>query len=482
VIVSENKNKLEEHLLPLNDALSQIQSSYASVHNAEEALKKQVQDAEQSINESFDVLFAALKNRKETLLKALKQSSDIEQNKIQVERSTLAIKEKQLSSSVKLVESVLANYSPEELIGSCKTLKVYLEKRLSNFRSLNLAITERNVKLSVDNKCLLSQINHFGGIESYCDRSTTPTITMIVDSADKQITQERIQCTLLYSKADQYILSFTAPYPKGVYQLRIPSFTMHSRLKPYRDYCQIVHPFHCYKVQDKPQDICCLLNGITYVLFSTSIFIYNKSGRLVSCLERNTADDTAIFKKSNQAIAAKENILYVANDGEGKIMQLNNSGTLIKTFGRASNQSRLVISEEDNVYVTFINSIDVYTAQGILVKSIDCCRGITGIALDLSLNIHVTLTENGSVLVYSPNGSYIRNYGNRASKPHCIVIDEDGYCLISEFKKDGQILIFNPKGKFVKSVGAIDFSTGLSIDTNSCIHVISSTRKAVYIF
>ena len=299
-----------------------------------------------------------------------------------------------------------------------------------------------------------------------------------------------IQGTVVVDKGTgHYELSCTPPSP-GKYQLHVTINNKHISnspfnifVRPYRDYCQLKAPVSTYKVDERPLDICTSLDGTVYVSYSTSICKYNSNGTLIATIGRDVG--TMEFKSCNCGIAVKGDMIYVTNSDEGKIIQLTTNGKFIKTFGTAAGCSYISVDEEGKVYVTVGRHIDihVYTSNGTLMNTIQCGINIRGITLDVSGNIYVTAMDNGSVVVYSSAGELLRKFGKgELTNPCGITVDEEGYCLVSEYTHGGQLKIFNPQDQLIHSVGNLGYGTGVCIDNESNVFVSSFYDNAIYKF
>ncbi len=74
----------------------------------------------------------------------------------------------------------------------------------------------------------------------------------------------------------------------------------------------------------------------------------------------------------------------------------------------------------------------------------------TGIAFDLSSNLHVI--DSRSVSVFTPSGKFIRQYGERhiSGYPARITINPSGYSLVTN--TSNTLLVFNTNGVLIHTV------------------------------
>ena len=95
-----------------------------------------------------------------------------------------------------------------------------------------------------------------------------------------------------------------------------------------------------------------------------------------------------------------------------------------------------------------------------------------GLALDPQGNIHVAASSSNCIKVFTPEGTYVRSYGD-VKGPSGIVIDEEGYSLVNEFS--GNCLsIFDPQGNKMHTVGDLNGPRGV-------IYMLDPKSSSVYV-
>ena len=137
----------------------------------------------------------------------------------------------------------------------------------------------------------------------------------------------------------------------------------------------------------------------------------------------------------------------------------------------------LCIGPNDKIYVVESgnNHIKVfYTDDGALSHIIDlnvldngklqCPKGLV---FDPSGYLHVTCFSSNKVAVFSPEGQYIRHYGQSHLKGPCgIAIDSAGNSLIAN-EVGNSLTIFNQSGTYIHSVGGFKCPMGVAIDPHN---------------
>ena len=524
-VADSNKQELQQCLLPLTTAISELQSSQEKNTAAQLQLKENTEHVKAVIETTFEALYTALRKRKEKLLQKLHKVSSIKQTKLKMTRDDIVRAAEKLSSSVNVIESTIATYTSAELVSVCDTLKTYLDKKINHY-DVNItqspSVSSSEIKFFVDPKVLITEVDQFGEVESTVDPSSSVIIspqisrviagkkcTVILETrnkigghsdeggekvkvtlVDKVKRDHSINGTVLDNGTGQYELSVTPPSP-GTYEVHVTidnehiknsPFTLYAR--PYRDYHQLKEPVAVFKTSrsnQKPHCVCTSSDGTVYVACSTAVYKYNKDGSLIARI--GVDEGTVEFKQFNWGIAVKGNVLYVANSGVNKIVKLNTTGEFIRQFGEFNQICGFSIDKEGKIFVGDNNSVHIFNSDETILRTIKCETYVRGLALDHSGNIHVTCHYKDYVAVFSQTGENLRDYGKgQLQNPFGIAVDEEGYSLVSECKYGGQLKIFSPEGKLIHSVGNLQFSSGVCIDNNSNIFVTSEINMKVYKF
>ena len=155
--------------------------------------------------------------------------------------------------------------------------------------------------------------------------------------------------------------------------------------------------------------------------------------------------------------------LYVADCGGSKIHKLTTAGEYLDSFGDEGTDPdqltapyAIAVSPEGKIYVCDCGCrVQVFSSDCSLSHVIDGGGKLDdpeGLAFDLSGNVHVACRTSNSVVVFSPTGSFVRQYDQEhLSGPNDIAIDSSGFSIIANYNT-GSLSIFTPTGKYIHSV------------------------------
>ena len=166
-VADSNKQELQQCLVPLTTAISELQSSREKINATQLQLKENTQHVEVAIESAFDVLNIALRRRKEKLLQNLHDISSVKNTRVKMKRDKIERAAEKLSSSVNMIESTVATYTSSELVPVCDTLKTDISRTLScsNPQSPN-HVSSSQLEFSVDITTLEAEINKLGEVNS----------------------------------------------------------------------------------------------------------------------------------------------------------------------------------------------------------------------------------------------------------------------------------------------------------------------------
>ncbi|KAL5516097.1 hypothetical protein EMCRGX_G001368 [Ephydatia muelleri] len=199
--------------------------------------------------------------------------------------------------------------------------------------------------------------------------------------------------------------------------------------------------------------------------------------QVINC---NCPKEIAIHDSGDIYVASSGDVIAVfdqsADNGNHCIQKLTTGGQFLQRFGQLGSgqgqfnhpvsvivdqRDRLIISDVGNQRVVILNQAGSYE----LIINGNSPHGFKrpfGLSLDCQGNICITVCSSNTIKVFTPEGTYVRSYGD-VKAPSGIVIDEEGYSLVNEC--DGNCLsIFDPHGNKVHTVGNLKKPRGVMLD------------------
>ena len=184
--------------------------------------------------------------------------------------------------------------------------------------------------------------------------------------------------------------------------------------------------------------------------------------------------------------------MYVADWGNHRIQKLTTGGQFLLKFGQhgsgqgqfncpvsviVDQRDRMIVADQNRVVMLDQNDICLLTING-NVSGAQGFKNPFDLALDPQGNIHVAAWGSNTIKVFTPEGTYVRSYGD-VKCPSGIAIDEEGYSLVCEI--DGNCLsIFDPHGNKIHTVGNLTNPCGVALDPISdSLYVANYGAKTV---
>ena len=290
------------------------------------------------------------------------------------------------------------------------------------------------------------------------------------------------------------------PHAVGTHQLLITMDGEHIQGSPHDldvrpNYSTLCNPQQVISCSGSPYGIAIHDSGDIYVACGdNSIHVYDHGGHEKRTIGSGGSGDGQFSTPYD--ISIKGDVMYVADQGNHRIQKLTTGGQFLQKFGQCGSgegqfnyprsvivdqrdtcrmivadngNHRVVMLDQDGSWLMTING-DVSSAQGF--------KNPYGFALDPQENIHFAAHSSNTIKVFTPQGTYVRSYGD-VKGPSGIAIDEEGYSLVCEYS--GNCLsIFDPQGNKIDTVGNLTnpYCGGLDPISGS-LYVASCCAKTV---
>ena len=154
----------------------------------------------------------------------------------------------------------------------------------------------------------------------------------------------------------------------------------------------------------------------------------------------------------------------------------NGTGQLYHPYGICTDgKGRVLVADYGN------NRIQIFTSQGVFVKSIGCSSQPWDVAVDPEGNIHAALNFDDHIAIYSEDGNLIDTYnlGGKLQYPSAIYIDGEGNRLIGT--NLDPVYVADRTGTLV-ATRQVDNSWAVTMDKNGKIYVAEWNNNRISIY
>ena len=487
-------------------------------------MKSKVQDHKQEVDTAIRKAFTQVRRLIDQREKALLDENDA----IAVSKETrLSIQEEDAQH---LLESIIqchslssiatSEYSDVQLLSIAHTLDSRAASLHQQFTStpVDVCVTP-HVSVDVDTDALADVVAGFGSVADLSASNSTAMVprqrlgigakmkvrVVTRDGKGKELkdggARVRVRLSsneeigsLATDNSDGTYLSSVVPQQLGQHQLSITVNSQHIQNSPFtldivpqRDYTKFGNPVQTITGINRPRYIAFSDNGDMFVTSATDhcIHVYDKNGKKKATIGSEGRGEVQFERP--YGIDINGEVVYVAEYGGHRIHKLTTGGEFIGTFGEEGSGAGqfncpydVKISPDGRVYVAdrVNNRVQVFnpdwTASHVIegrVSGDGKFREPTGLAFDLTGDVHVTAYCSSSVTVFTPNGQFVRQYDNtHISGPEGVAIDPSGYSSVTNFKTS-TLSVYDPSGRFIHSVEGFDRPFGVSVSPEGSVWV-----------
>ena len=288
------------------------------------------------------------------------------------------------------------------------------------------------------------------------------------------------------------------PQAAGSHQLLITMDGEHVQGSPHDldvrpNYSTLCNPQQVISCRSGPNGIAIHDSGDIYVAcLDDCIHVFDQGGHVKRTIGSGGSGDGQF--SAPYGISIKGDVMYVADYGNHRIQKLTTGGQFLQKFGQLGSgqgqfthplsvivdqRDRMIVADQLNHRVVILdqNGRWLLTING-NVSDAQGFKNPYGLALDPQGNIHVAAWGSNTIKVFTPEGTYVRSYGD-VKCPAGIAIDEESYSLVCEYS--GNCLsIFDPQGNKIHTVGNLTNPRGVALDPiNGRLYVANYDAKTV---
>eukprot|EP00731_Ephydatia_muelleri_P032931 Em0024g475a len=466
------------------------------------------------ITQAFEQLHQTIEERKNTLLSEMEAISLSKTTALTLQKEQLMKMQDEIGHYTEMTSHILQTHTDDEMVAIGDLLPTELKATLKKVENVSLTPNQSSdihvSLLHIDS--LIKQLSIFGDV---MDSSSPSQSTWSSELVAKVKERYCVKVESMTSKGERYpyggaqvkaelshdgavvpgevedhgdgtyTITLT-PQTAGPHQLLITMDGQHVQNSPCDldvgpKYSTLCNPEQVIKCSGGPFGIAIHDSGDIYVAcwVDDCIRVFDQAGQQKRTVYGQFVCLWGLFIKGD--------VMYVAENGS--IQKLTTGGQFLQKFGQygsgqgqfkcptsviVDQRDRLIVSDSGNDRVVILDQAGTWllTING-NVPGNHGFQNPYGVALDPQGNIHVAANGSNTIKVFTPEGTYVRSYGD-VNNPSGIVIDKDGYSLVTEYYGDC-VSIFDSQGHKVNTVGNLKDPYGVMLDPKSGIVYVANT-------
>lgn len=209
--------------------------------------------------------------------------------------------------------------------------------------------------------------------------------------------------------------------------------------------------------------------------------------------------DGVNLNQPSAVAVSKDNLLYVADSGNNRILVFNRQGEPIRQFGSPGTAKgqldypyALAVDTNNNVYVGQFRSacIQVFSSDGTFVRRIDQTsvgQLVAPLAMTFSNGVLYVANQDGKILEFTPQGKLLRAFAGAGSGqgflsyPRGITVVGDKIYVVDT--NDLRVEVFSTAGKFLQLIDktklGLQMPSGITVDPAGDLLVVDSFGSGV---
>ena len=527
-IAKVHRDGMREALVCAQEMASKLTSAIGANDKMAEQVETSRENATLLINQAFEQLHQAIEERKKTLLSEMGAISLSKTTAMSHQKEQLVKIQDEIGRYTEMTSHILQTHTDHEVVALGDLLPTELKATLKKVGGVSLTPSQSSdIHVTLQTDSLMKELPIFGHIMASSPSQSTWSSKSAarmdkvysVKVETKSSEGERYPYGGLQVKAElrpkshngavvpgkvedlgdgTYTITLT-PQVAGPHQLLITMDGEHVQGSPHDldvrpSYSILCNPQQAICFSGGPVGIAIHDSGDIYVACGDkSIHVYDQGGHEKRTIGSGGSGDGQF--SSPCGISIKGDVMYVAETGNHRIQKLTTGRQFLQKFGHYGsgqgqfneplsvivdqrdriivadyNNHRVVILDQNGISLLIING-DVSGAQGF--------KNPYGLALDPQGNIHVAAWGSNTIKVFTPEGTYVRSYGDVKGPSGIAMNDEEGYSFVCE--SSGNCLsIFDPEGNKIHTVGNLTYPCGVALDSISgSLYVANYGAKTV---
>ncbi|KAL5497052.1 hypothetical protein EMCRGX_G013448 [Ephydatia muelleri] len=529
-IAKVHRDVMREALVCAQEVTSKLTEAFDANDKMAEQVGTSRENATLIITHAFEQLYPIIEERKKALLSNVEAISLSKTTAVALQKEQLMKMQDEIGRYTEMISLILQTHTDHEMVALGDLLPTELKATLKKIENVSLTPNQSSdIHVSLHTDTLIKELSIFGHV---MDSSPSPSQSKwSSESVAKMKKMYCVKVETMISKGERYpygglqvkaelrpkshdgavipgemedhgdgtyTITLT-PQTAGPHQLLITMDGQYVQKSPCdlyvrRKYTILCNPDQVINCSGGPTGIAIHDSGDIYVscVSDNCIEVFDQAGQQRRTIGSSGSGDGQF--RCPRGLFIKGDVMYVADCDNHRIQKLTTGGQFLQKFGQfgsgqgqfnqpysviVDQRDRLIVADCKNHRVELLDEAGTWLST---IKDNDhLFKYSYGLALDPQGNIHVAAVCSNCIKVFTPEGTYVRSYGN-VKGPSGIVIDEEGYSLVNEF--DGNCLfIFDPQGNKVHKVGNLNQPRGVMLDPNSgSVYVANSGADTVLKF
>ena len=414
-IAKVRRDEMRDALVCAQEMTSKLTSAIGDKDKMAEQVETSRENATLLINQAFEQLHQAIEERKKTLLSEMEAISLSKTTALSLQKEQLVKIQDEIGRYSEMTSHILQTHTDHEVVALGDLLPTELKATLKKVEGVSLSTSDIHVTLQTDS--LMKEFSKFGHV-----MASPPSPSQSTWSSKSAARMDMMVKVKVETKSSE-----------GDLDVR-PS------------YSTLCNPQQVISCRSGPNGIAIHDSGDIYVAcLDDCIHVFDQGGHKKRTIGSGGSGDGQFCGPFG--ISIKGDVMYVADTGNDRIQKLTTGGQFLQKFGQHGScqgqfsypvsviidqRDRMIVADNKNHRVVILdqNGSWLLTING-NVSNAQGFKDPRGLALDSQGNIHVAAWGSDTIKVFTPEGTYVRSYGD-VMGPSGIVIDEDGYSLVCE--------------------------------------------------
>eukprot|EP00731_Ephydatia_muelleri_P008879 Em0004g1217a len=487
-IAMAHRDAMRKALVCAQEVTSKLTRAIDANDKMAEQVETSTKNATLIITEAFELLHQTIEERKKTLLSEMEAISVSKKAALTLQKEQLIKMQDEIGHCTEMTSLILQTHTDHEMVALGDLLPTELKAILKKVENVSLTPNQSSdIHVSLHTDSLIKELSIFGHVmdllpspsqsmwysesvakvkEMYCVKMETMTskgerypyggLQVRAELRSKSHDGAVVPGKVEDHGDGTYTINFT-PQTAGPHQLLITMDGQHVQKSP----CDL-HVRREYSTLCNPDQVINCSGG-------------SSAGQQKRTIGSSGSGDGQFNRPHGLFIKGDE--MHVTEYDNHRIQKLTTGGQFLQKFGNhGSGQEqfnspisvivdqivRLIVSDSITHRVVILDQAGTWllTING----SVSGSHGFQhpyGLALDPQGNIHVAAYGSNCIKVFTPEGTYVRSYGD-VKGPSEIEIDEEGYSIVNEM--NGNCLsIFDPQGNKIHTVGNLNKPRGVML-------------------